>query len=339
MQNKQCTDVKSIRIVAFGELLWDMLPSGKKLGGAPVNFSYHAQTLGADVRPLTRIGCDNLGAEIVDRLDALEIPQEALQISQTTPTGTVDVKLDTKGCPTYRIVENVAWDEIRVDENDLAQIVQFLSEPNVGSAFYFGSLALRTNNNKNAVARILNALPSHILRVCDLNLRSPFYDRPTIEFTLGSADVFKLNDAEAVELDKMFSDKTPKLLDSLADTEGALTTAIRTDFERVKVVLVQWAQNWLKTFNLQTIILTCASEGAFLFNSNGCFYAPSIKVDVKDSVGAGDSFAAVCVVGLLDSQNEQTIVEAAAKRAAFVCSREGGTPEVPQNLVHPFSQP
>ncbi len=336
MPNNSTSTAFPIQILAFGELLWDMLPTGKKLGGAPVNFSYHAQTLGANVRSLTRIGPDDLGREITERFVKLGLSQDALQTSSTAPTGTVDVKLDAKGDPTYSIVENVAWDEINVDSEVIAQIKTFLDPFKAKSAFYFGSLALRSSNNKVAVTNIISALPPEVLRVCDLNLRAPFFDRETVEFTLDKADVFKLNDLEAVELSKMFADKTVDRLSALADTSGSLSVSIVSDFARVKQELSAWAQDWLSTFNLTHIILTCGSEGAFIFDQENVVYAPSQKVDVKDCVGAGDSFAAVCTVGILRSEPLPKIIEAASERAAFVCSQEGGTPSIPQELTRPF---
>ena len=325
-----------VRILAFGELLWDMLPTGKKLGGAPVNFLYHAKTLGADVRALTRIGDDELGREILARLQTLGVPNEALQISKTAPTGTVDVSVDCNGSPSYKIVENVAWDEIQVDRQVLESAIEFLTKPNVASAFYFGSLALRSENNKEAVGRLLEAIPQNVMRICDLNLRAPFYDRETVEFTLEHADVFKLNDLEAVELDQLFSDRIPKRLANFSDARRSLSESLRAGIQNDSNELAQWAASWLDEFNLKTIILTCGADGAFLFTQTGYAFAPSEKVVVKDAVGAGDSFAAVCAVGLLRGYSKRVIIEAAAKRAAYVCTQEGGTPELPKEFADPF---
>ncbi len=324
------------RILAYGELLWDMLPTGKKLGGAPVNFLYHAKTLGSEVRALTSVGDDELGKEILARFDELGIPRDALQISKLAPTGVVDVKLDSKGTPSYQIVENVAWDDIRVDSAELEKTLQFLTEPGYRSAFYYGSLALRTAENKSSLLRILDATPSNVSRVCDLNLRAPFYDRDTILLTLENADVYKLNDVEAIELDQMFDDKITSTLARLGDSDASLSAVMRDDLEKVKRTLSSWADAWLETYDLKTIVLTCGASGAFLFNRDEIAFSPSIEVAVKDSVGAGDSFAAVCVVGLLNDRPYSQIVEAASRRAAFVCSREGGTPNVPDDLTRPF---
>lgn len=336
MQNNNSGLCNPMRILAFGELLWDMLPTGKKLGGAPINFSYHAQTLGAEVRSLTRIGDDPLGREIIERFQELGLSQELLQISSNAPTGTVDVVLDQKGTPSYHIVENVAWDEILINARILEQILDFLNAQASNTAFYFGSLALRSTNNQASIQQILQGLSAKVMKVCDLNLRAPFYNRKTIEFALNNADVFKLNDLEATELNALFSDRTPNYLSEIADVDGALSYAIRTNFEETKQILSKWAQNWINEFKLQNIVLTCGSEGAFLFNSQETVYTPSVEVDVKDTVGAGDSFAAVCAVGLLCKRPMTQIANAASKRAAFVCSQEGGAPKVPQQLRNPF---
>ncbi len=321
------------RIVAFGEILWDLLPTGKKLGGAPVNFLYHSQTLGADVRALTRIGDDPLGAEIRERLDALALSPQFLQISSDAPTGTVAVSLDAAGTPTYRIVENVAWDEIAVDAETADALVRFLTEENAASAFYFGSLALRSETNRKTLNLLLERFPRNVLRVCDLNLRAPFYSRDVVESTLNAADVFKLNDAEAVELDALFSDVEPSTLSRFA-AAGSLTAP---DSPEVAAALADWAARWRRRFNLRTLILTCGGNGAWIFDETGFAFAPAAPVErIADTVGAGDSFAAVCVVGLLSGRSVAEIVDAASRRASFVCSREGGTPAIPPEAADPF---
>lgn len=324
-----------LRIVAFGEILWDLLPTGKKLGGAPVNFLYHSQTLGADVRALTRIGADPLGDEIRERLDALALSTQFLQIASDAPTGTVAVSLDAAGTPTYRIVENVAWDEIAVDAKTADALARFLTEENAASAFYFGSLALRSETNRRSLTQILERLPRSVLRVCDLNLRAPFYSRDVVESTLNAADVFKLNDAEAVELDALFADLEPPTLARFADAAGSLTAP---DSPEVAAALADWAARWRRRFNLRTLVLTCGGAGAWLFDETGSAFAPAAPVEqIADTVGAGDSFAAVCVVGLLSCRPIGEIVDAASRRASFVCSQEGGTPSIPPEVADPFA--
>ncbi|MBR0226594.1 MAG: carbohydrate kinase [Thermoguttaceae bacterium] len=324
------------RIVAFGEILWDMLPTGPKLGGAPVNFLYHARVMGAEVQALTKIGDDQLGRDVVSRLAELNVPTDFVQISTTAPTGVVNVKLDADGSPTYTIVENVAWDEIEVDEQVADQTLRFLSGSSK-SAFYFGSLALRSSCNRKSLERAVAKLPPEVMRVCDLNIRPPFYTNEIVISLLGMADVFKLNDTEAILLDSLLAGEIPSTLAPLADKSAmGLGDAIQKDPTGTEQILAQWAENWRKRFGLTTIILTCGAHGAYLFNRGRVSYAPSVQVKVADAVGAGDSFSAVCVVGLLSGIDDQKIVEAASKRAAYVCSQTGATPTISAEDADPF---
>ena len=325
-----------IRILAFGEILWDMLPAGKKLGGAPVNFLYHAKTLGANVRSLTRIGNDLLGRELLEQLKKLDLSTEFLQITTSAPTGTVDVSLDSTGNPAFHIVENVAWDAIGITPSILESSIKFLTSPNVVSALYFGSLALRTEKNIDSLSKLLLAIPDSVLRVCDLNLRKPFYNRETIIFALTHADVVKLNDNEAILLDTFFADKNPQRLSLLADNSQSLNSSLQTNLTLTTQTLRNWASYLLDAFSLQSVIVTCGANGAFFFNQSGFVYSPSKSIEVKDTVGAGDSFAAVCVYGILKGIPTRKIVEEASKRAAFVCSQSGGTPHIPHKLCIPF---
>ena len=326
---------KAIRIVAFGELLWDMLPTGKKLGGAPVNFLYHAQTLGALTQPLTCVGNDSLGAEIVQSLRKLGVATDFIQISPTRPTGTVKVSLDEKGIPSYEIVENVAWDSIQVDDQVIDNVVSFLSSGDK-KAFYFGSLALRGQENREALRKLLEALPSSVLRICDLNLRPPFTSFDILESILRETDLFKLNDGEAIQLDRLFAKDGEPSLAPLADAEGGLGKAIDQKKSQTDQIVHRWAEDWSRRFVLRSVILTCGAHGAYLYQDGRLDYAPSVPVEVKDSVGAGDSFAAVCVCGLLNSIPGDIILEQASKRAAFVCAQEGATPAIPPQYSHPF---
>ena len=317
---------RETRILAFGEILWDMLPSGRKLGGAPVNFLYHAHQLGASVQALTKVGDDPLGREILARLHDLAVPTDFLQISESAPTGVVQVTLDSSGSPSYEIVEGVAWDDISIDDDVSQRACDFLTENETPSAFYFGSLALRAEQNRVGVERILADLPRNVVRVCDLNLRAPFYTPEVVEFTLASADVFKLNDEEALTILELLGEAEEDratLRNALDDVKSGAGLASAQE------ALGYWAKRWRAKFNLRSIILTCGGHGAYLFDSEGVSHAAAPKVDVRDTVGAGDSFAAVCVVGLLQNRRRDEIVQAAVRRAAFVCGQEGATPFIP----------
>jgi len=327
-----------VKILAFGEILWDMLPSGKKLGGAPVNFLYHASTVGADVRALTRIGKDALGEEIFENVKRLNLSTELLQIDPEAQTGVVEVSLDANGTPSYQIVQNVAWDNIEIDDETSGKIENFFAE-NAPSALCFGSLALRTANNARSFRSLLELVPSAVKRFCDLNLRAPFYSSDVVSFAMQAADVFKLNDDEALELDSLFGVKTidPSFVEALKDpnVRAKLVSCAAEEYE-VKRAFRDWATYWQERCDIETIVLTCGANGAFIFSRTETQFAPSEPTIVKDSVGAGDAFAAICAVGLLRNVPLQTIVQAASKRAAFVCAQDGGTPRVPKELLDPF---
>jgi len=335
MPNQTKNDVKmeNVKILAFGEILWDMLPSGRKLGGAPVNFLYHASTVGADVRALTRIGKDELGREILENVERLNLSTEFLQFDSEARTGVVEVVLDANGTPSYQIVQNVAWDNIEIDAGTARKIADFFDDE-TPSALCFGSLALRSENNMRSIRRLTELTPRNVKRFCDLNLRAPFFSRDVVEFATKEADVFKLNDDEALELDRLFDMKTldPSFVEALKDPE--VRAELESDADRdVKRAFRAWASWWQERYNIETIILTCGANGAFIFSRTETRYAPSAPTIVKDSVGAGDAFAALCAVGLLRDVPLEKIVQVAAKRAAFVCTQDGGTPNVPKELL------
>ncbi|MDO5565933.1 MAG: PfkB family carbohydrate kinase, partial [Planctomycetia bacterium] len=188
------------RIFVFGEVLWDMLPGGKKLGGAPANFAYHVRLRGGDAMVCSKVGNDELGAEIKSRFATAGLPLDFLQTDATSPTGTVQVHLSSLGQPSYQIVENVAWDRIEAQDSAINWV-------SGADAVYFGSLALRGKANRNSLDRILSAAPDKAMKVFDLNLRAPFYSRNLIEAMLEQTNVFKFHDDELVTLADMFRDR------------------------------------------------------------------------------------------------------------------------------------
>ena len=337
---KRTKDVnKPVKLLAFGEILWDMLPSGKKMGGAPVNFLYHAQTAGADVRALTRVGKDELGDEILENVRRLNLSTELIQTDPTAPTGVVEVALDEKGTPSYQIVKKVAWDNIATENETLEKVKEFFADPSVPSAFCFGTLALRSSNNKSAIVRLMEALPRHVKLFADLNFRAPFYAYETTDFSVGVSDFVKLSVEEALELNRLL----PPVFLFKSDVEALNDPKVReelaasdSDDHEVKGAFREWATSLQKERNAGTIILTCGENGAFIFDRKKTYYEPAVPVAVKDTVGAGDAFAALCLVGLLRGVDYKTILKAAAKRAAFVCAQNGGTPIIPKKLLAPF---
>ncbi len=185
------------KMLAIGEVLWDLLPSGRQLGGAPANFAYHAHALGADARLVTRVGDDALGREVLERFRLLGLPTDTIAVDAAAPTGTVSVELGPGGQPQFTIHENVAWDRITADEIALAAAAE-------ADAVCFGSLAQRSEPARRAVRLLVAATRPGAFRIFDVNLRPPFVDRDVIEGSLVLANVLKLNDLELSVLAEMF---------------------------------------------------------------------------------------------------------------------------------------
>jgi fructokinase len=285
-------------ILAVGEVLWDLLPTGKLLGGAPANFTYHCRSLGADARLVTRVGDDNLGREVLDRFRLLGVPTESVQVDPESPTGTVAVVLTSDGQPQFTIHENVAWDRIQANETALALAAR-------ADAICFGSLAQRSEPSRNAIRTLIaNARPES-LRLFDVNLRPPFVDRSVIGDSLTMANALKLNDQELTELTTMFG----------------LPSGTRESLAELAC-----------RFGLSLVALTRGANGSLLLASGQWSDQPGRAVPVSDTIGAGDSFSAALLVGFLAGLPLDEINRHANEVAAFVCTQPGGTPALPDSL-------
>ena len=190
------------RIFVFGEVLWDMLPSGKKLGGAPANFAYHVAKMGSEVALCSRVGNDSLGSEIRSIFKKQGLSCKYIDIDPRLPTGTVSVDLNEEGQPTYSIIRNVAWDNIEASD-------ELLEKVRSATALYFGSLAFRMDHNLQTFYRILDEIPPSAKRVFDINLRAPFYNKDIIAKLLRVAEFFKLSHEELLTLFQMFEEEIP----------------------------------------------------------------------------------------------------------------------------------
>ena len=288
-------------IVAVGEVLWDLLPSGKQLGGAPANFTYQCRALGADARLVTRVGDDPLGSEVLERFRLLGLPTETVQIDPDLPTGTVDIVLDPDGQPRFTIREDVAWDRIAADERSLAIVSQ-------ADAVCFGSLAQRSELSRSAIRALVSATHSGAMRLFDVNLRPPFVNQDVITDSLTLANALKLNDQELPELASMFgmSGCAREVMAALADR-----------------------------FGLSLVALTRGQSGSLLLADGVWSDDPGREVVVSDTIGAGDAFTATLVVGRLSGRPLDEINGLANEVAAFVCSQPGGTPTLPDALKFP----
>ena len=286
-------------VVGIGEILWDVFPEGKKLGGAPLNFSHHCGQLGASAHPVSAVGADADGAEIRQILASKNLPDAQVQTDTAHPTGRVNVTLQN-GKPTYEILAEVAWDYIRFDQNlrDLALRAD---------AVCFGSLAQRSPVSRATIQAFLEAMRPEALRIFDVNLRQNFYSKEILETSLRHANIFKLSDEELPTLARFF-DLTGQVLDQLQ--------ALR------------------QMFDLRLVAYTRGGEGSLLVTANETSNHLGIPTEVVDTVGAGDSFTATLCMGLLQNLPLGEINQRACRVAAFVCSQSGATPNLPPHICN-----
>ena len=290
------------RVVGIGELLWDLLPSGAQIGGAPANFSYHAGALGAETRTISRVGDDALGHELLAQLKALGVSTECVQVDRTLPTGTVAVEIDAEGQPCFEIRANVAWDHLQAD-------AAALRAASAADALCFGTLAQRDPVSRATIRALVAASPSSTLRVLDVNLRQQYYSRALIEESLALATVLKVNDLELPRLVSLFS------------LEGD-----------VRAQLEQLAFRW----QLNAIALTRGDRGSILLTTHEYSEHPGVSVTVRDTIGAGDAFTAAMTIGLLSGWALDDVNAHANHVAAFVASCSGGTPPLPATIRDAF---
>ncbi len=293
------TSNKSNIVVGIGEVLWDMLPAGKRLGGAPANFAYHAAMNGCHAAVVSAVGRDELGDEILASLESK--PLECHIARTPYPTGTVAVDLDAAGIPHYSITENVAWDNIPFTD-DLAATAKRTA------AVCFGSLARRSPASRATIDKFLDTLPTEALIVFDANLRSNFYCADDIGSCISRCNILKLNDEEL-----------PVVADLLRLPTAGNTTSNEADAP---------CRRLIELYNLDTVILTCGSAGSHVFTSSGEHsFLPTPHVEVSDTVGAGDSFTAAYVASILHGSTPAEAHAAAVRTAAYVCTRPGAIPE------------
>lgn len=277
-------------IVGMGEILWDVLPSGKVLGGAPANFAYHINKTGHEGYVISAIGKDGLGSEILDQLSINRLPHLVQQSDY--PTGTVKVTLDKKGIPSYTIIENVAWDYI-----EFSPLVEELAKRT--SAVCFGTLAQRNDVTRNTFLNFFKSMPSNSLKIYDVNLRLDYYSKEIIEESLIVADILKINEDE---------------LNILCD----IFNVIGVEADR--------CEKLISLFSIDIVILTKGSEGSNIFSKLNHSFLTTPKVKVEDTVGAGDAFTAAFVASYLNGESIETAHRQAVNLAAYVCTKKGAMP-------------
>lgn len=295
-------------VVGIGEALFDCLPEGRKLGGAPANFAYHVSQFGLNGCAISAIGDDELGEEIIEKFEAVGLNHILPKVEQ--PTGTVKVTLDSKGIPQYDICLGVAWDNIPLTDEmlDVARNAQ---------AICFGSLAQRSEVSRKTIHAFLDAAPQDALRVFDINLRQSWFTAEVISESLHRANVLKINDEEL--------DVVATMLLGVASEPGKL---IAEDPEKTRAV----CRDLIAKYDLRMLILTCGAIGSYVFTDTAESYVATPKVKVADTVGAGDSFTAAFVAQILLGRTIPEAHEKAVQVSAFVCTQNGAMPVLPDEL-------
>ena len=288
-------------VVGLGEALWDVLPEGKKLGGAPANFAYHAgQFLGKDnTIAISALGDDKLAEETIEALD--EHPLKYPMPRVPYPTGTVQVTLAEGGIPIYDIKENVAWDNIPFTP-EIEEIAASCR------AVCYGSLAQRNVVSRENIQRFLDATPADCMKIFDINLRQNFYSKEIIQQSLRRCNVLKINDEELVIIGRMFG--YPGL-----------------DIEN-KCWLI------LGKYDLDMLVLTCGTNGSYVFKRGQMSFQETPKVEVADTVGAGDSFTGSFCAAILNGMSVVDAHKLAVEVSAYVCTQNGAMPTIPATLLN-----
>ena len=277
--------------VCFGEVLWDIFPTGSRAGGAPFNVAYNLFKMGIDTKMLSRIGNDRLGHELLNQIDQWGITTDFIQVDQERPTGTVLADFDEHGEAQYEIVKEVAWDYIEI----LPKHIELIQN---SKAFVFGSLIARNETSKKT---LLELIEHSKFRIFDVNFRPPFIDFEFIKKLLYKADLVKMNKAE-----------------------------LRTILEFLGVdyidedISIRHLQNY---FNLNEIILTKGSKGARYFVGSTSYNFPAVHIEIADTVGSGDSFLAGFLSKRIQGRSPEEIMKQATSLGAFITSKSGACPD------------
>lgn len=287
-------------VVGMGEALWDVLPEGKKIGGAPANFAYHVSQFGLPGYVVSAVGDDALGREIVENFTSKGLNQLIAEVPY--PTGTVQVEIDQAGIPQYDIKENVAWDNIPYTDS-----LEALARKT--KAVCFGSLAQRNVVSRETINRFLDAMPQSddSLVVFDVNLRQGFYNKEILCNSMSRCNILKINDEELVTVSRMFGYPGIDLQDKC------------------------WIL--LGKYNLKMLILTCGINGSYVFTPGNVSFQPTPTVEVADTVGAGDSFTAAFISSILKGKSVQEAHSRAVQTSAYICTRKGAMPILPAELT------
>ncbi|MGM9758949.1 MAG: carbohydrate kinase [Parabacteroides sp.] len=283
-------------IVGIGEALWDVLPEGKKIGGAPANFAYHVSQFGLESCAVSAVGDDALGHEIRSNFEEKKL--QTLIETVPYPTGTVQIEIDQVGVPQYDIKENVAWDNIPFTPQ-----IEALAHRT--RAICFGSLAQRNVVSRNTIEQFINAMPKtdKTLIVFDVNLRQSFYNKEILDHSMERCNVLKINDEELITISRMLG-------------------YAGTDLQSKCWIL-------LGRYHLKMLILTCGVNGSYVFTPGNMSFIATPQVKVGDTVGAGDSFTGAFVASILKGLSVPEAHQKAVNVSAFVCTQHGAMPILP----------
>ena len=289
--------MKDKYVVGLGEALWDVLPDGKKLGGAPANFAYHAGQFGLNSIAVSALGEDKLAEETIEQLEGKGLNYVMPRVPY--PTGTVQVELDDEGIPTYDIKENVAWDNIPFTDE-----VKVVAENTL--AVCWGSLAQRNVVSRETIYKFLDATPKDCMKIFDINLRQNFYSKDVICESMKRCNILKINDEELIQIGRMFG--YPGL-----------------DIEN-KCWLI------LGKYNLDMLVLTCGVNGSYVFTPGCVSYQETPRVEVADTVGAGDSFTGSFCAAILSGRPVKEAHKLAVEVSAYVCTQNGAMPDIKEHF-------
>lgn len=285
------------KVICFGEVLWDMLPSGKVAGGAPMNVAFQLRNFGIDSFMVSRIGKDQLGNELLQFLKQKGFNTTYIQIDREYPTSTVDVSLNEHGHATYEIKRPVAWDFIEMTSSVLnfAQDIQVI---------VYGSLANRNAQSRMALMQLLDS--SKAIKIFDVNLRPPHYDRSLLEDLMHKANIVKMNDEELDIISTWHGDKDIEL-------------------ENMQTILTQ--------YHLDGLIITKGKDGATFLNRDQLYQSDAFSITIVDTVGSGDAFLAGFTAQYLQGIPPQQCLEFACATGALVATHSGGTPSITDQEV------
>lgn len=291
--------MKNPVVICFGEVLWDLLPTGKIAGGAPMNVAYQTNNLGMQSRMISRVGTDALGQSLLAFLQEKGVSNDLVQTDSNYPTGVVNVTLDEKGIPSYEIVQPAAWDHIELSE----KMLETVSHAN---ALVFGSLSCRSTNSKETLLALIEKAP---LRVFDVNLRAPFYSQELLEALLPKANIVKVNDIELAILAEWYG---------MEGTESEQMAALQ------------------KKFGFDRIIVTKGEHGAACLSKAGYASVPGVSVKVQDTIGSGDAFLSGFLSQFFAGSGDQECLRFANALGALTATKAGGTPNISSEEIQAF---